>query len=112
MQKAKKFRLSKDEILKDQRDFNNIFRFGTIISGKFIDIIYLNSEIFKVGFIVRRKIKRAVDRNRCRRILREVYRLNKDKFPKKMKILVLAKVNFSNYWVIDNEIKILLSKIS
>ncbi|MDZ7335272.1 MAG: ribonuclease P protein component [candidate division KSB1 bacterium] len=111
MQQEKKFKLSKDEILKDQKDFNRIFKFGTIISGKHVDLIYLSSDDFKIGFIVRRKIKRAVDRNKCRRILKEVYRLNKEKFPRNLKILLSAKVKFSNYWAIEKEINILLSKI-
>ncbi len=112
MNAKRKLKLTKDEILRDQDDFNKIFRFGTIISGKNVDLIYLKSEIFKVGFIVKRKINKAVDRNKCRRILREIYRLNKDKFPRDIKILIMAKAKASNYWEIEKEVTTLLNKIN
>lgn len=112
MDSERKFNLSKDEIIKDQGDFNRIFKFGTIISGKNIDLIYLKSEIFKIGFIVKRKVRKAVDRNRCRRILKEVYRLNKEKFPKQIKILIMAKNEARNYWEIEKEVAELLNKIT
>jgi len=107
----KKFALSKKEILKDQRDFNRIFRYGTVLSGYYVDLLYLRSETSKIGFIVKKKIKKAVDRNRCRRLLKEVYRLNKSKFPNNSKVLLLAKTMPDNFFIIQSEVLRLLSHI-
>jgi ribonuclease P protein component len=75
--------LSKREILRRKEDFNEIFRKGRWIGGKFIVIYYLCSEDRKIGFTVPKKVPNKVLKNRIKRKLRELYRTQKDLFPPK-----------------------------
>ena len=51
-----------------------------------------NDDLKKFGFIVSKKIsKKAVDRNRIRRILSEIVRKNLDKFEKGTRLVFLTK---------------------
>ncbi len=73
----------KNEKLKSKNAFAALFKNGS--SAKFypIRVVYIkwpieNSKFPQVGFSVsKRKFKKAVDRNRIKRLLREAYRLNK-----------------------------------
>jgi ribonuclease P protein component len=107
----KKFKLQKNEILRGKENFNNVFEFGVVISGKNVSIFYLQADSRKIGFIVSKKVKKAVSRNRYKRVLREIYRLNKEKFPEKGHIILFAKGRSDNFREIQNEIFELLKNI-
>ncbi len=78
-----RYTLKKSEILRGKKNFQKLFSSGTKIYKNFITCIYLTEKIeskekkILVGFTVNRKIKRAIIRNRCKRLMRESYRLNK-----------------------------------
>ena len=107
-----KFNLSKDEILRRKDDFNQIFKFGKVIKGNHVSIIFLKADSRKIGFVVSRRIKKAVVRNRYKRVLREIYRLNKDKFPEQGYIILVAKGISENFWTLKNETIELLQQIN
>ena len=54
----------------------------------------------QIGITVSNKIGKAVCRNKIRRRLREIYRLNEDKLRKGMNIVVVARVRsrYAGYW--------------
>ena len=106
-----KLKLPKDEILRGRENFNQVFKKGKTVSGNHVSIIYLNADSKKIGFAVSKKVKKAVVRNRYKRLLREIYRLDKDKFPEKGNIILLAKGMSDNFWVLKNEILELLNKM-
>ena len=113
MAKSKtKFNLSKSEIIRRKEDFNRIFEFGRVFNGNLVSIIFLKADSRKIGFVVSKKIKKAVDRNRYKRVLREIYRLNKDEFPEKGYIVLLAKGISDNFWMLKKETKDLLQKLT
>lgn len=76
-----KFGLSKEEKLKSQKVIDSIFREGKSLSRYPIKVFYIpQSDILshQAAFSVpKRTFKRAVDRNRIKRQMREAYRLNK-----------------------------------
>ena len=76
----------KEEKLKNKTDISLLFEQGKWFSYKELAIISLQKEdlsIQKVGVSVSKKFfKKAVDRNRVKRLLRETYRLNKPLFIK------------------------------
>lgn len=80
----KRFGLSKHERIKRKNEFSRVYESGKIIysnSRKLKAIFYLGkseSKSVKVAFGISKKAGNAVWRNRLRRLLREVYRLNKE----------------------------------
>lgn len=75
---------SKDEKLKNKKDISLLFEHGKWYSYKELSIISLPVDGLKhpkLGVSVsKRYFKKAVDRNRIKRLLRETYRLNKELF--------------------------------
>jgi ribonuclease P protein component len=71
------------EKLKSQKRIEQLFSEGKSISAYPLRMVYLKSDFngnttFKTGVTVsKRNFKKAVDRNRIKRLLREAYRLNK-----------------------------------
>lgn len=77
--------LGKDEKLKSKKQIEHLFLNGNRVKNFPFHLIYLEEEHFsefplKVAFSVpKRNIKLAVNRNRIKRLMREIYRLNKHK---------------------------------
>lgn len=107
----RKSRLYKKEILKRKDNFNRIFKNGSIESGLHVSIIFLETDQRKVGFVVSKKVKSGVQKNRCKRMLREIYRRNKSEFPENKYIILLAKGTTTDFSVLQNEVRKILSNI-
>lgn len=81
-----KFTFGKGEKLKSRKQIESLFLEGNNIKSFPLRLIYhpVDAESkfpIKAGFSVpKRSIKRAVDRNRIKRKLKELYRLNKHQF--------------------------------
>ena len=77
------FSFNKKERLKSKKQIEKLFNGGKSISNYPIKLFYVPAEEeqevpVKVGFSVpKRSFKKAVDRNRIKRLMREAYRLNK-----------------------------------
>lgn len=73
------FSYSKKDKLKSNKLIEKLFSEGKSISEFPLRLVYIKTELpNKVGVSVSKKnFKRAVDRNRIKRLLRESYRLNK-----------------------------------
>ncbi|MBW8358892.1 MAG: ribonuclease P protein component [Weeksellaceae bacterium] len=80
--KADKFNYPRQEKLKSKKELAELFDKGKWkTNGSLRIVCHSSAEIThqKIGVSVsKRNFKKAVDRNRIKRLLREVYRLNKD----------------------------------
>jgi len=101
-------KLSKKSILRGREKFDNIFRNGKLISGKNVNIIFLDSDDTAIGFVVSKKVKNAIQRNYFKRVLREIYRLNKVHFPVKKEMILIAKGKERRLTTLQQEVLILL----
>lgn len=85
---AKKFGLPKKEIIKKSKEITQIIKSSNSISGNLIKIYFRLSPkrdvITRVAFAVSKKVKPIVLKNRAKRLLREVYRLNKHRLIEKL----------------------------
>jgi len=69
--------LNKKNRLKKKLDFEDVFQKGRSVQGNFLFIKYIKSELDmpRFGFVVSTKVaKKAVERNKIRRILSEAVR--------------------------------------
>ena len=77
---------SKKDKLKSKKLIEKLFSEGKVITIFPLRLVYLktsfeDSSVVKTGISVSKKLhKNAIDRNKIKRLLREVYRLNKPKY--------------------------------
>ncbi len=69
-----RYRLPKSEILKKSADFEAVFNGGRRWEGQILKCFYIKADDRKIGFIVPKRLGKAVFRNRFKRLMREVYR--------------------------------------
>lgn len=72
--------MPKSRILRGKRNFQRLFDNSVLLRGRVLNLRYRlyddPDEGFRVGFITRKALGCAVDRNRARRRIREAWRLN------------------------------------
>ena len=95
------FTFKREERISKKRDFERVLKDGRRFKGKGFTLIVLRRNDLshrRIGIIVSRKVRGAVKRNRTKRLVREFFRLNKDRFPPSSDIIVIAYTFFRDYW--------------
>ncbi|ACB86480.1 ribonuclease P protein component [Natranaerobius thermophilus] len=79
--------------LKKNYQFRRVFRYGQSYATKYIVLFVLENSlnINRVGFSVGKKVGNSVTRNRVKRLLREVYRLNNPNMMQGYDLILLAR---------------------
>lgn len=103
--------LPKENRLKKKKEFEIVFKDGKTLKGNNIIIKYLGNglDYAKIGFIVSKKVsKKAVERNKIRRRLREATRNVNLKKGLNIIIIALSKIKDVSYIEIEADIKNIL----
>ena len=111
------FRFTKAERLTLQKEFERVFQEGKVFKdAKVVLYVIVNSLPYsRLGLVVSKKVGNAVRRNRVKRLLREVYRLNKHLLAVHIDIIAIPRHSFSSdlkRYDIGNGFKKLLLKIN
>jgi len=95
MTKNKKYGLSRSKSLKSKILIDLLFKQGKSISKFPVRLVYLETdydkdEKFQVAFSVpKKKFKKAVERNRIKRLMREAFRLQQHNLPAGKKLIMM-----------------------
>ena len=95
MTKQVRYTLPRNKSLKSKILIERLFKQGDSISKYPVRLVYLKTnydkdENFQVGFSVpKKKFKRAVDRNRIKRLMREAFRLQQYSLPQDKKMILM-----------------------
>jgi len=96
---VKKEGLPKKERLRKDKEFQAVFREGKKLwINSILLIIYKPNSLNyrRLGIVVSKKIKKATQRNKVKRWIRELFRRNKDWFPKNCDIIIIPHPNLLN----------------
>jgi ribonuclease P protein component len=111
-----KYNFSKKNRLSLNQDFDKVFKNGEHKTCNFFKlIIYKNNLPYsRIGLKIGKKIKSSVERNRIKRIMREIFRKNKHKFSENIDIIVIPykNITLTNYEEINkNFLKLMINII-
>lgn len=90
--------LRKEERLRRKKDFQLIAKEGTRGHTKNFLIIGRRNEVgfSRIGAVANKKMGKAVERNRAKRLIREFFRRNKDTLPPSTDYIIVAKKGAQN----------------
>jgi ribonuclease P protein component len=91
-----RFGLPKTCLLRRSRDFVQVYQQGRRLKGNGFSLIFLVNGYgcSRLGISIHRMLRGSVQRNRIKRIIREVFRLHRDTFPPASDIVVTVGPHF------------------
>ena len=83
----------KKEILRKKSDFDAIYRAGKSVPDRYVVLFLRKNDLpySRTAFLASKKVGNSVQRNRAKRLMRESYRLNEDKFSAGYDIIFIAR---------------------
>jgi len=89
----KRFSFSYNERLHSQKDFNKVLKNGLKLENKAVKVLAYkkDGDLRRLGLITSRKVGTAVERNRLKRRLREIFRTNKHLLEPGLDIIFISK---------------------
>jgi ribonuclease P protein component len=96
--------LPRELILKKKSDIERVFKLGKRFTTQCLSIYVFPSERTRVAFLVNKKIGKAHQRNRMKRLVREAYRLNRSEFTGK-EVIFHIRQYLDDFQLISEQIK-------
>ena len=83
----------KNNVLRKDADFDNVYKRGRSVGERYVVVFYIKNhrDINRTCFLASKKVGNSVRRNRARRLLRESYRLFKDRLPVGYDVIIIAR---------------------
>lgn len=80
-------------VIKDNKDFVNLYKKGKYASGKAVTVYYRKNPRgrTRLGITTGKKVGNAVTRSRCRRIIRAAFYRCEEEFPKGFDYVIVAR---------------------
>lgn len=90
--------------LRHKKDYNLVFAQGKSFSNRYVVLYIMEGTKSKYGFIASKKVGNAVQRNRAKRLMREVIRKNLSQIKPNFEIICIARANIKgvSYWEVEN----------
>lgn len=107
--------MSKVLTLKKDSEFKKVFNRGKSVADKNVVIYFFRRNLTsksRIGFVVSKKMGKAVRRNRIRRVLKEIFRLNLDKIEEDYDLIVIprATIQLSDFKAVEKSVLKLCGK--
>jgi len=90
---SERYKFTKKERLLKRSEFDLVFAKGVIRRGNRLKMHIMPNglEHSRLGIVISRAVKKAVTRNRLKRLIREAFRLNKHRLPKGTDFIVIPR---------------------
>ncbi len=83
------------ESLRKNSEFQQVYKRGTSFANRYL-VMYVQDnglEINRVGISVSKKVGNSIVRHRVKRLIREAYRLQEEKFHRGINVVIIARVS-------------------
>lgn len=99
--------MNKEKTIKKNYQFRWIIKKGKKVNKKTVRVFITNNKEKKnkMGIAIKKNIKSAILRNRVKRVIREVYRLEEKKLKQHYNIIICFNIDSVNYDDIYSDIK-------
>ena len=83
----------KKEVLRKKDDFNAVYKAGKSVPDRYIVLFYKKNDLpySRTAFLASKKVGNSVQRNRAKRLMKESYRLNAEKFLEGYDLIFIAR---------------------
>ena len=99
----------KNNVLRKEADFDNVYKRGRSVGDRYVVVFYIknNRDINRTCFLASKKVGNSVRRNRARRLMRESYRLMKDRLPVGYDMIIIARntITGRKFFEVDKSIR-------
>lgn len=101
--------------LRKNSDFRKVYRFGKSTADRFIVLYSLKNGLpnSRLGISVRKKFGNSVKRNRIKRLIKEVFRLNRENIKDGYDFIVIPRISAVNadFFVIEKSLTGLFKRV-